>query len=308
MIAWVCAWPAHAQEPLVAARELYAAAAYEDALAMLNRAAPEGPAFAGTDGDVLRAFCLLALRRDDEAKAVIQDVITERPLYLPSEDEASPRIRTAFKEVRQKLLPDVIRRLYQSARDSFERKEHLAAAAKFGDLLKLLEDPDVAEDGTLADLRLLADGFRAVSEAAASSIATSASVGIPRAPGLVGTDGSQQEAPGPTTEIGTNATPRPQPADATPAALPLAPPVVINQQLPPWRADPINARLEYTGAIELVIDEQGLVESASLRDSVHPLYDDELLRAAKTWTYQPARRGDEPVKFHKTLVVKLNSR
>jgi TonB family protein len=293
------------QEPIAAARELYAAAAYEDALELLRRAPASGASFAGTEGDLLRAFCLLALQREDEAKAVIADVITERPMYVPSEDEASPRIRTAFRQVRQKLLPDVIRGLYQSARESYERKEHLAAAAKFGDLVKLLGDPDVQGDPTLTDLRLLADGFRTVSEAAADTIATAANVSpMPS----VGTMGNGVESGVPAGGTSGREAASEVPGTEAPRFVPVTPPIAINQQLPPWRADPINARLDYTGAIELVIDEQGLVENVSLRESVHPIYDSELLRVARTWTYQPARRGDQPVKFHKTLVVKLNSR
>lgn len=293
------------QEALAAARELYASAAYEDALELLGRSPREAAAFAATDADLLRAFCLLALRRDDEAKAVIQAIVIERPTYVPAEDEVSPRIRTAFREVRHRLLPGVVRQLYQSAKASYERKEHLAAAAKFSDLLTLLDDPDVSKDATLADLRLLADGFRRVSEASAKSIATAANVSAPDR-GSVGTNGDGT-IDRPST--GTGAAPVPPLPEAEDwRTLPVVPPVAVNQELPPWRADPMNARLDYTGAIELVIDEEGLVESVSLRESVHPLYDPELLRVAKSWTYQPARRGDQPVKFHKTLVVKLNSR
>jgi TonB family protein len=300
-------------ESLVAARELYASAAYEDALAMLVRMRRDGPEIASTDGEVLKAFCLLALRRDAEARSVIEGVITERPMYLPSEEEASPRLREAFQDVRRKLLPTVARELYASARDDYDKKNAVAAAAKFGELLKVLSDPDLAKDPTLADLRLLAEGFREVS-AAAANVATAADtrplssppITAPLARGTASSSAGKPAGTGGTTAAGVA---RPEPSGAVPALqLPVSPPVAVNQQMPPWRGDPTAARLEFTGAIDLIIDEQGHVESVSLRKSVHPTYDPVLLEAAKAWTYQPARRGDNPIKFQKTIVVKLNSR
>lgn len=294
--------PAAAQEPIAAARELYAAAAYEDALDILAKMRETQPAVASTDATVLRAFCLLALGRQDEAKGAIEDAITERPTWVPSEDEASPRIRAAFKDVRKNLLPSVARDLYLSARADFEKKDLVAAAAKFGDLLKVLEDPDVAQDPTLADLRLLADGFRTLS-ASAANVATAWSAAA--APGTsLPSPGESAPAAGPS---GTNAPGSVREA-ASDALLPVTPPVIINQQLPPWRGTGSLTRVDYSGALDLLINEQGQVESASLRRSIHPLYDEELLRVARTWTYKPAMRGGKAIKFQKTLIVRLNSR
>lgn len=294
--------PARAQESIVAARELYASAAYEDALDVLGRMRTSGPEIASTDAEVLRAFCLLALRRDDEARSVIEAVITERPTYLPGEDDASPRIRNAFRDVRRKLLPSVARQLYASARDDYEKKNAVAAAARFGELLRVLADPDLAQDQTLSDLRLLAEGFREVS-AAAANVATSADAQPPRS---VPNAADRLAARAPSGPAGA-ASP-PTAAVVPPVPLPVTPPVAINQQMPPWRGDLVNTRVEFTGAIDVLIDEQGHVQSVSLRKSVHPLYDSALLDAARSWTYQPARRGDQPIKFQKTIVVKLNSR
>lgn len=292
-----------AQDSIVAARELYASAAYEDALDLLGKMRTTGPEIASTDAEVLKAFCLLALRRDGEAKSVIEGVITERPLYLPSEDEASPRIRAAFQEVRRSLLPSVARELYASAKDDFEKKNSVAAAAKFSELLKVLADPDLARDETLADLRLLAEGFREVSTAAAN-VATSSDAPSQR-------PAANAAAVPPLPAAGNAPAPATGPAPAptsSEVSLRVTPPVAINQLMPPWRGDVLNTRAEFTGALDIVIDETGHVESVSLRKSVHPLYDPLLIEAARSWTYQPAKRGDQPIKFQKTLVVKLNAR
>lgn len=288
---------AFAQEPLAAARELYAAAAYEDALDVLGKMRTSGAEIASTEGEVLRAFCLLALRRDEEARSVIEGVVMERPAYVPGDDEASPRVRNAFQEVRRKLLPTIARQLYVSAKDDYDKKNTVAAAAKFGELLEVLSDPDLAADSTLADLRLLAEGFREVS--AAANVARSSD--------------TQPLRSTPTSATPASAPANPDPGGTKSAPLqavqtPVTPPVVISQQMPPWRGDVMNTRTEFTGAIDLLIDEQGHVESVSLRKSVHPLYDPLLLEAAKAWTYRPAMRGGQPIKFQKTLIVKLNAR
>jgi hypothetical protein len=298
MMAFGCA-SVSAQDTIVAARELYASAAYEDALDMLTKIRSAGPEIASTDGEVLKAFCLLALRRDDEARSVIEGVITERPTYVPSEDEASPRIRTAFQQVRKRLLPSIARQLYASAKDDYEKKNVISAAAKFSELLKVLEDPALAQDQTLSDLRLVAEGFRELSTAAAN-VATSADTQPQRS---ASNTSGLANAPGPVPRANDG-----RPAPPAPVQLPVVPPVAINQQMPAWRGDVMNTRNEFTGAIDLIIDERGHVESVSLRKSVHPLYDPLLLEAAKAWTYKPAMRGDVPIKFQKTLVVKLNGR
>src|SRR6266550_1292793 len=87
---------AAAQGSLAGARDLYTAAAYDDALAMLNglRGADRRP----EDGRAIeqyRALCLLALGRTDEATGAMQAIVAAAPSYHLSETEASPRVRTA---------------------------------------------------------------------------------------------------------------------------------------------------------------------------------------------------------------------
>src|SRR5687767_80440 len=97
------------QDALNAARDLYASAAYEDALAVLNRM-PETtrtPDEARTLSQY-RAFCLLALGRTAEAERAIEILITRDPTYQPPASDMSPRVRTAFIEVRRRVLPSII--------------------------------------------------------------------------------------------------------------------------------------------------------------------------------------------------------
>ncbi|MGH9373635.1 MAG: hypothetical protein ACRD15_19115, partial [Vicinamibacterales bacterium] len=109
VVATGIAVPAAAQldaGPLNAARDLYASARYDEALAMLND-------LRGTDSadpksvEQYRSLCLLALGRESEAESAIAAVVTADPLYQPGERDASPRVRSTFTDVRRRLLPDI---------------------------------------------------------------------------------------------------------------------------------------------------------------------------------------------------------
>src|SRR5262245_59852852 len=100
--------PAAGQDSVAAARDLYASAAYEDALAVLNRLPGAGrPAEEQRAIEQYRAFCLLALGRTGEAERAIETVVTAAPMYRPTTD-LSPRVRAAFSDVRKRLLPGII--------------------------------------------------------------------------------------------------------------------------------------------------------------------------------------------------------
>src|SRR4029434_2382234 len=72
------------QDALNAARDLYASAAYEDALAVLNRVSETSrPADEARAVSQYRAFCLLALGRTAEAERAIETMITRHPTYQP---------------------------------------------------------------------------------------------------------------------------------------------------------------------------------------------------------------------------------
>src|SRR5512134_1029615 len=142
LLAGCLAAPAFAQgtgaaDPLDAARELYASARYDEALAVLNeiRSADRRAV------EQYRALCLLALGRTPEAEAAIAALITADPTYQPSEAETSPRVRTAFTDVRQRVLPDIAMARYAAAKATYDRKEWKAAEAQFRDVLTLLDEP-----------------------------------------------------------------------------------------------------------------------------------------------------------------------
>lgn len=270
--------------PLAAARDLYASARYDEALAVLNGMRPEDTAPERKSVEQYRSLCLLALGRGTEAEAAIAAVVTVDPLFQPSESDASPRVRTAFSDVRQRLLPEIATTRYATAKAAYDRKEFTAAEQQFRALVQLLDDPQMA--GRLGDMRTLASGFLDLSTAAA--------------------------APPPKPE------PKPEPAvPAAPAAPPrevytsedpgVVPPVVIRQELP-HVPQSVTTQARDHGLLEIVIDQQGRVSAIKLRVSIHPLYDGLLMNAAQEWRYKPATLNGQPVKFLKVIQITVDKR
>ncbi len=275
--------PAAAQSdtnPLAAARELYASARYDEALAVLNGMRPNEPEAVDDRKSIeqYRSLCLLALGRGTEAEAAIGAVIKADPSYQPSEADASPRVRAAFSEVRQRMLPEIASARYAEAKAMFDRKEYAAAEKRFTDVVALLDDPDMS--GKLGDMRVLASGFLDLAKAAAAP---------PPAP-----------APKPEPPAPPPAPPKPVIYSADDQGV--TAPVVIRQEVPRVPA-PILQQARSRGLLEVVIDEYGRVTSMAVRTSIHPMYDSLLLSAARDWRYHPAMAGGKPVQFRKLIQI-----
>ncbi len=57
-----------------------------------------------------------------------------------------------------------------------------------------------------------------------------------------------------------------------------------------------------------MIDEQGRVINLTLRMPIHPMYDPQLLAAAREWRYKPATVDGAPVKFRKLIQITVDKR
>jgi TonB family protein len=238
-----------------------------------------------------RSLCLLALGRSTEAESAIAAVITADPLFMPGEADASPRVRTAFSEVRQRLLPQIASTRYAAAKAAYDRKEYSSAESQFRNLLALLDDPQM--NGRLADLRTLANGFLDLATAAAAP---------PPEP-------KKPDAPAPTPAAApapTAPAPR-EPRVWTAEDTGVVAPVPIRQDVPRVPST-ISAQARERAILDVVIDEQGRVINLSLRLSIHPMYDPQLLSAAREWRYKPATVDGVPVKFRKLIQITLDKR
>ena len=134
----------------------------------------------------------------------------------------------------------------------------------------------------LADLRTLAQGFLDLSETAIAATAPA-----PPAP-----------APAPTPTNAASATPR----IFTVTDANIVPPTIIRQALPAFPRKPITT---IQGVVEVVIDEKGEVEAATIRNPMDPKYDGMALAASRNWRYEPATRDGVPVKFRKLVQVRI---
>ena len=272
---------------LTAARDLYASAAYDDALTVLNRLrSSEHPASQSRAIEQYRAFCLLALGRPADAEQAIEAVVAAEPSYTPGDGDASPRIRSAFTAVRRRMLPSIIQQKYAQAKAAYDRKDFGAAADGFTQVLNALADKDVATEAKqppLSDLRTLAGGFQELAAKAAAP------------------------PPAPPAPVVAAAPPPPPPAPAPPRIYTggetgIVAPSAINQTLPPFPGQVVIPR---NGKLEVVIDELGVVESAVMTSTVSQTYDAMVIAAAKAWRYKPATLNGMPVKFRKTVQITI---
>ena len=112
-----------AQDSLSAAKDLYASAAYEDALSTLNRMDRAAARLEiARQIDMYRAFCLFALGRTGEATSIAESMVRKDPLMRLDAADTSPRLEKMFTDVRRRLLPSLIRERFLTAKSAIEQK------------------------------------------------------------------------------------------------------------------------------------------------------------------------------------------
>src|SRR5688572_13647324 len=272
-----------AQDSVAGARDLYTAASYEEALAMLGRLDSERTeASDRMAANQYRAFCLLALGRMSEAERAIEAVLTVDLLYRPADAFMSPRLRSAFAAVRQRIVPSIVQQEYTRARAAYDRGDYPSAVAQFDRVLKALADPDLgaaAGNPPLVDLRTLATGFRDLSVKAAAP---------PPAP--------------PAASVAVAAAAPPVRTIYGGGERGVVPPVTVRQSLPQYQGEVTVVR---EGILELIVNELGEVEWAGMRAPITPRFDTTLIAATKNWKYQPATLNGTPVRFRKFINVSV---
>ena len=275
----------YAQAPLDVARELYASADYDKALTLLDQLLVQNDA-AGRrqEIDLYRALCFLALGRREDADRAVETIVHRDPLYRPPDDIA-PRMRTAFGETKKRLLPAIVQQQYATAKAAFDQKNFGVAGEAFQRVLEALNDPDLKHASSLpplSDIKTLASGFRDLSvQAVPAPPPAAAYVALP--PPV-----QQQQKPA-VNRIYTGVEPG------------VIPPIPVVQEFPKFPGRVPSGGI--AGAVEIVIDQTGAVESASMQTPVLSGYDDIVVAAARKWRYQPARMNGQPVKFRKSIRI-----
>jgi hypothetical protein len=238
-----------------------------------------------------RAFCLYALGRTGEAEQVAESLLTKAPLL--EIDDASPRIEAMFTAVRKRVLPTRVRAEYRSAKADVEDKDFASARPHLAEAERMLQEARKIGvwDETMADLSLLIDGFLDLTRAADAVHAD------PPAAALLAV-----EAPRLSSAASTAT-----PAQVRPAApriysiedADVVPAEAISTVVTGFPRDLVNMLPGGAGVglVYLVIDEQGRVEQASIRESINGTVDKLLIVTARSWRFRPASRNGAAVKY-----------
>jgi TonB family protein len=284
-----CAIPAAAQDAVEAARDLYGSAAYEEALVLLDQVKASGQPTDVRVVEQYRALCLLALGRQGDAERAIELLFAADPAYRV-DAAASPRVQSAFANVRRRVMPSLVQQRYHHAKASYDRKEYASAIAQFDETLALIEMPEVSQgqEAALADMRTLITGFRDLARAALPPPAPPKPVAPP-----------EPVSPPPAAP--------PRKAVFGPDDADVVPPVVVSQRMPRWEGPAAQALrgMRRKGVIEVTIAESGAVDSVVMRQATNTVYDELLLAEARKWQYTPAKKGGAPVKYRKLIQFTL---
>jgi hypothetical protein len=328
------------QDPLANARELYAAASYEDALAALAQIPPSAPADVVRQSHQYRLFALFALGRTAEAEKAAEAIVRMNPHERLSGGDVSPRIEAMFATVRVRVLPAVIRDEYKVARSAIDAGDLQAAEPRLQSVSRLIAELRASDnaDATLTDLNLVVDGFLLLTRATTRQQAAAPQAAVPatQPPAITTATAPAARADRPVATVGSNTTaavpvanrPAEQPRTIPPAASrraaaaapviystagpgPVSPPVVVNQTMPvlPRTVSEVMRRTARANLVlELLINERGDVDDAMVKVPVEPVYDLLVARAARGWKYRPATVDGNPVKYLHAVSVAFSER
>jgi len=249
-------------------KALYAAAEYDKALEVAS-------SLDNADAQQYKALCLLALGRQADANATIEELVTSSPTFVPSSEDTPPRFVELVTKVRQKLLPVIARRLFAEGRASYTEKQPEEAVKRFSLVLTLLSDSAFADAEAKQDLLTLAQGYMDLAKATPPPV---------------------KFTPAPEPVVKAEAPP--------PVAVPptVTQPTALLQTVPPMPPD-IAARVSAKMVLVVLIDETGRVTDAIVKESVHPRYDRMVVQAARDWRYTAATRNGVPIPSEQTVTI-----
>ena len=276
---------AFAQEPLTKAKALYDAAAYEEALTVLASVnVPEAQQY--------KALCMLALGRPQDATGAVELLVSSSPTFEPSTEDVPPRFVTLVSDAKKKLLPGIARKVFNEGREQFKTGDRAEALKKFHLVVTLTSNPGFKDSSDAEDLRTLASGFIELANAAAP-VAARAEAKAPAA--------APANTPPPSPVAETSKLPE---AEVAQGPSDVIQPVAIRQVIPAIPSG-ISGLGSPTASVKVVIGADGKVINASMQQSSHPLYDRQVLQAAREWLYTPALLNGRPVPSEKVVTIQL---
>jgi tetratricopeptide (TPR) repeat protein len=165
------------EESVVKAKALYESAAYEEALAVLANAT-------SPDAYQYRALCLVALGRIADAENELAALVTISPAFVVRDEDMPPRFLVLFAEARRKVVPPLLRQLFEQARQQYQNKSYQQALEGFERVSALASDRLLSEEEGMKDLALLASGFVDLVRSSIASPTSAPAVEPPSAPAV----------------------------------------------------------------------------------------------------------------------------
>jgi tetratricopeptide (TPR) repeat protein len=252
---------------LEAVKDLYESAAYEEALATLDRLDNETlqKSSVAQTARQYRALCLIALDRPSDAEHALEDMVRGDPKQ-PAPDIFPPRVVAMFGRVRERLLPAIALEQYATAKLSFDRKDYPAALTGFDRLTALLADPSLSAstNATLDDIRTLAKQFQQLARVSVSPTPAPDNAGRPPQPTVPEAAPSVPPAPQPATS-----------AIATPAPNPSTEEAAIRALLQAYAGAYSARQADAVARLFPGVDERALKQSFSAAKSMQVLIRDE---------------------------------
>ena len=258
------------------ARELYAAADYEEAIALVGESQDSA-------AQQYRALSLLAIGRQADAEAAVRQLIWFAPEFTVSEEDVPPRFVALFTQQRREIIPELVRRLFTQARDDYRAKAYDRAVPQFKRVLALSSATEMREVEGVSDLRLLAESFLELASETAASKTDIAS--------------------GKTTPASAKAVAA-TPVAATTIAPRVSAAVAIRQEMPAWPFGvPVAQAL--SGSVRVKIGADGRVTQATMVRRIDPRYDPRLIASARFWEFTPATENGVAVESEAIVPVNV---
>ena len=209
--------PAAAQDrPLTRAKQLYEAASYSEALAVLKQESSEDDV---VEAETYRALCFLALGQPREAERAFEQLVLAKPFATLDSATVSPRVVSIFNDVRTKTIPAAAKDIYQKARASFDQGDFEHAATQFQQVITLAESAPPERAEMMSELKMLATGFVRLAENSRKPPETAPAVAAVASQTPAATAAPPPVAPAPAPAASTP----PPPATSTPPAARAAP-------------------------------------------------------------------------------------